>query len=994
MRLHSVTMEAFGPFADEVTVDFDALGGDGLFLLHGQTGAGKTTVLDAVAFALFGRVPGVRHEGRRLHSDHADPAAVPRVVLEATLAGRRLRIDRSPEHQRPKRRGDGVRRIQARGTLVWVDGSGPDLTRLPEIGEVVTRLLGMSADQFFQVVLLPQGDFARFLRAENEQREALLERLFDTERFAGVEEWLRERARTVRAEVDTMAQTLDRLAGQIAVIAEVEAPAEPDIAWATDVLEAARADAARARAETASATAAADRAQVHLDECTRRDGLLRRAESARAEIARLDADADLVDRTRGTLDAARRAAGVRSALDDADDSGRRRRESSGAVRAAADSLATTPEGAVLVAAVTDTPGADAAAAIDAAVDAWSAESGRLEPLARRAAGRADMVSELSTLATRSAHCARHMAAIAADLEETPSRRAELAARVSAATAARAALPGLRAEESVAAGLVADCTRRDALREPLAQARLEAERARVAHLETREALVTVRERRIAGMAAELAAALVPGRPCPACGSAEHPTPAHTDAPPVGDDDERRATAAEQAAGDRARRAEVALSEITADHDALAARLGDRTASDLAAAVTGARTAVGEAARLAEELPDLTAAVAAADTAAERLTAEHAALREEQSRRAERADALRVGLAELDAEIDTARGGAESIDDRRAHLARLCRAAIDLRDRMAESRAVEERAVAAAERAERSAVEAGFSDTAAARDALADPGQIDEWESVLERLAARRSAARSVVDDPDVIAACAAGPVDLGAAVAERDAARGVRDEARGRAALTAHRSSQLEELCTQFWAAADHIAPARARAAEVTGLAEVVSGRGSNNRAMSLRSYVLAARLEEVVVAASSRLREMSCGRYEFEHSDAAGTHGRRGGLGIAVRDEYTGAVRPAATLSGGETFFASLALALGLADVVSAEAGGRVLDTMFIDEGFGSLDPETLERVMGVLDDLRSGGRVVGLVSHVDEMRSRIPVQLHVVRTESGSHVELLGVAG
>ena len=311
-----------------------------------------------------------------------------------------------------------------------------------------------------------------------------------------------------------------------------------------------------------------------------------------------------------------------------------------------------------------------------------------------------------------------------------------------------------------------------------------------------------------------------------------------------------------------------------------------------------------------------------------------------------------------------------------------------------RAAVERATAATDRAQALAVDAGFVDVEAARAALADPARIREWDATLAQLAARRSAAEAVLDDADIAVAVAAGPVDLEGARTTRDVTRQARDDAQRRAALTADRVDKLETHCAQFWAAVDHMAPARTRADQVTGLADVVAGRGANNRSMSLRSYVLAARLEEVVVAASTRLREMSCGRYEFEHSDAAGSHGRRGGLGIAVRDEYTGAVRPAATLSGGETFFASLALALGLADVVSAEAGGRVLDTMFIDEGFGSLDAETLERVMVVLDELRSGGRVVGLVSHVDEMRSRIPAQLHVVRTESGSRVELLGIAG
>ncbi|MBD0322869.1 MAG: hypothetical protein ICV72_05705, partial [Aldersonia sp.] len=150
----------------------------------------------------------------------------------------------------------------------------------------------------------------------------------------------------------------------------------------------------------------------------------------------------------------------------------------------------------------------------------------------------------------------------------------------------------------------------------------------------------------------------------------------------------------------------------------------------------------------------------------------------------------------------------------------------------------------------------------------------------------------------------------------------------------------------------------------------------------------AARLEEVAIAASGRLRGMSGGRYEFVHTDVAGPRGKRGGLGLDVRDDYTGEVRSAKTLSGGETFLASLALALGLADTVAEHCGGRVLDTIFIDEGFGTLDSETLDAVMGVLDELRAGGRVVGIVSHVDEMRQRIPSRLHVIRGRTGSRLQ------
>ncbi|MEE2035307.1 SbcC/MukB-like Walker B domain-containing protein, partial [Rhodococcus chondri] len=202
---------------------------------------------------------------------------------------------------------------------------------------------------------------------------------------------------------------------------------------------------------------------------------------------------------------------------------------------------------------------------------------------------------------------------------------------------------------------------------------------------------------------------------------------------------------------------------------------------------------------------------------------------------------------------------------------------------------------------------------------------------------------------------------------------------------------IETYTARLAQACAELAPLRDEQAELAELADVVAGGGANTRKMSLRSYVLAARLEEVAEAASERLLRMSGGRYEFVHTDAAGTHGRRGGLGLDIHDEYTGVVRSTKTLSGGESFQASLALALGLADVVAAEAGGLVLDTMFIDEGFGTLDADALDAVMGVLDELREGGRVVGVVSHVDEMRQRIPSRLHVIRGRAGSAVQIAG---
>ncbi|MDP9398630.1 MAG: hypothetical protein M3P96_12810, partial [Actinomycetota bacterium] len=197
---------------------------------------------------------------------------------------------------------------------------------------------------------------------------------------------------------------------------------------------------------------------------------------------------------------------------------------------------------------------------------------------------------------------------------------------------------------------------------------------------------------------------------------------------------------------------------------------------------------------------------------------------------------------------------------------------------------------------------------------------------------------------------------------------------------------LERRVVELAHKLEGLRPLRERAATVTALSRLVEGTAADNRLrMRLSAYVLAARLEQVAAAASVRLLQMSGARYTLVHTDS-GSRGRgRSGLGLSVRDAWTALDRDTTTLSGGESFVASLALALGLADVVTAEAGAVPMETLFVDEGFGSLDADTLDEVLDVLDALRAGGRAVGVVSHVAELRTRIPVQLHVRKDRHGS---------
>jgi exonuclease SbcC len=281
--------------------------------------------------------------------------------------------------------------------------------------------------------------------------------------------------------------------------------------------------------------------------------------------------------------------------------------------------------------------------------------------------------------------------------------------------------------------------------------------------------------------------------------------------------------------------------------------------------------------------------------------------------------------------------------------------------------------------------GLPDLMAAASALLPPARLVELgrrvdEHDRARAVVTATLAESELTDlgplPDVealVERCRTVTEEREAAVAELEAAR--------------HRAVALDALAAELTEVEVQLDDQRIETEQVTALADLVGGRGANARKMRLESFVLAARLEQVAVVASQRLLDMSGGRYTFLHSDAQGRHGARGGLGLDVFDEYTGVRRPTKTLSGGESFMASLSLALGLADVVTGESGGVQLDTLFVDEGFGTLDPQALDAVMAVLDELRRGGRMVGVISHVEELRTRIPSRLEVVTGRHGSRL-------
>ncbi|HEX7717568.1 MAG TPA: SMC family ATPase, partial [Marmoricola sp.] len=285
--------------------------------------------------------------------------------------------------------------------------------------------------------------------------------------------------------------------------------------------------------------------------------------------------------------------------------------------------------------------------------------------------------------------------------------------------------------------------------------------------------------------------------------------------------------------------------------------------------------------------------------------------------------------------------------------------------------------------------------AAAEALLGDDEVRAAQQALADAEALRLAAERVLADPATKAALAQDPPDLDVAVVTQRLAGETLRAATSSLDAATTRAQRLSALDLRL---RDQLAawrPVREEHALLAGLSQLVEGKGPDNpMRIRLASYVLSERLRQVVAAANERLARMTGRRYSLEHTDDRGAGEQRGGLSLLVRDDWNGLPRDPATLSGGETFVVSLALALGLADTVAHEAGGTDIDTLFIDEGFGSLDADTLEDVMDTLDSLRDGGRVVGLVSHVPELRSRVTTQLEVLKGRDGSTVRAVLAAG
>ncbi len=1010
MKIRWLRITGIGPFAGEHTVDFSAFEDSGLFLLDGPTGAGKSTLIDAITFALYGDVARTKDASKdRLRSNHISDSDPSEADLVFEVATGIYRVTRTPAYTPAGKKSQ--RNSKSTLTRVVEDPDAPDGWRTVEpiasgprdVGSEIPAIVGLDKDQFLQTIVLPQGKFSQFLNATSDAREQILRDIFDTQIYVdftkalvdaaasskrGIEErrlaavGAFERVRSLddalSENVHTDAPGAQERSAEAEEAAQLDAGAEDSSTvtrWAEEACNRAREAHAQTLRVAEAATATAREASRALSEG--RALAEARAEHARvsATLAELAASEEAIASDRERAGQARRALAV-APLDAAEASARDRLETAG------------DQVAALSPALGDGDAIDPSSLTPEAVAQLGERAQDLRDEATRTRGSLE-----EALAVE-----RSLPEARAQIESLRSRREQASARVASIEAERETLP-LRIEQATealrlmradadtlpeaASALRAINERLDAsmqadlLRSALLGASDELREATVAAKLANAAAADGHDLWIAQSASALALELEEDTPCPVCGSTAHPAPA-----PAADGEITREQVAEL---DQARdRAESELRDAQARHQDLVRRIAQL--NEVAGAPTPTlETERDRAAELVAKLEALTPQISEIE----------AALAQERTR----LDGLTDALASA---RESAASLASTLQERESALAA---AVARVETERADYNSLDERAAALDERAHRSAALAGACadwDNARAAlaqahralaDALTEQGLgADSWRTLLlplpqvEALEARVAAhekalfaAREALASERLTRAAAASAPDLEALT---ETARKAEEDA----AAASRASGILEQHCAQLDAARasleealEALARTREKAGPIRRLADIAAASGPENLASTpLSAWVLIARLEEVLAAANPRLAAISSGRYELVSVPDDGTASRKSGLGLAIIDHDTDALRSPRTLSGGETFYTSLALALGLADVVSAEAGGIELRTMFIDEGFGSLDSHTLSLVMAQLQALRCAGRTVGVISHVEEMATQIADQIQV----------------
>ena len=1017
MRPLALRLQAFGSYGGEFAIDFARLGRHGVFSITGPTGAGKSTIFDAIVYALYDDLPGFRVNSH-IRSQYAEPTVKTEVTLEFEADGRHWVLTRTPAQSRPStRKSRGIVDDPSAVKLEEAGVAGSVLTRKRDVGDRIGELVGLDKAQFEQVVLIPQGKFEEVLKAKTQERAELLAKLFPVDVYIRTTEALRLLASECKEAYEALtrhrATAEDRITTEVVAIRNLlPAGPAPEVAAAVDGVHGAddiqgvpdmgpggtdsseavdldRLDDLQAELRRLMATTTASRDAAATDR-----------EAARAERAAAEERTVRWNQWQADTEAAS-AFPEQTATDDAMTSDLGRAADVAALggalsswRQATDRSAMLDDEQIRLRSAVDARWIDtyATSALDGATSALrlAANVSNDAIVLERAADQfVDIETQGRQLMANEVDLVARTTELAVADEATAATAALRIAAESASAAATDRLAG-RAEAVAAverlerdAAAVRD---RAAANKRLAQLTDQLGSASTAESEATGQLTHLRTTWQAGLAGRLAGHLIDGRPCPTCGATEHPAPATLTADAPGDDELESAESVAAVRTKERQGLEVQVGEAKGTLDTLvevtdASGLVDRMKlarlelETIDVAIATRATRLVEVARLVQ-----LEATKTADADQERsiLTTLSGALAERRNR----------WSLDRDAFVDE-HGVLASTADRAARMASLATAIEGLAANLEAS---------AATQAARTQALITLSGTMA-KSGIDDPAALEQWALTDQQIADDKLQIAARAEHRREISSRIGAYVTDGGSEHEPDPTLAIKSERRavaahndlvGQVASMASRFGVINAVVAELAQGSEAIAASLLAKEEADTLAGLCAGLGSgpDTTRLSLKNWVLAYYLRQVLAHANRRLHTMTNGRYALDLSGEQVDGRRPWGLDISALDAETGQSRPATTLSGGETFMAALALALGLADVVSAGSNYSI-GALFVDEGFGSLDGDSLDTVIEVLRSLQDGGRMVGVISHVQELKDALPNGITIVPTNKGSVADI-----
>ena len=1027
MRILRLTMDAVGPFPGHEVIDFEAFSDAGRFLLSGPTGAGKSTIIDAIVFALYGKVSGGRDSSdSRIRSRYASEQAKTEVELIFSTSSGNYKVRRQPAYERVKKNGKGVTKQNAKAWLFKLDEQlrevSEPLTKTSDVGTEITRIVGLSREQFTQTVVLPQGKFAQFLRSTSKDRQDLLQELFGTAIFEDLQLDLVERARKVKKNQEALDATLRANLGVLASlldeapqldparclvyepVPEVDCEFNPlETAWdsrfkpltpwlehnqrcANLEVSALREQEDKLRSDFAYQRDLATRQERYLALTKEHEQLVAQGPVQAQRLAQIQALQALSDlkpwheqlkQAQAQQAVAQRQLSQALALEQLESD-----ERAQAVLQPLDYRGAQALSVQLTAQV---------AALNPQVELEAGLAGRRRDLQTKTQAHESANAKLAQGRERENQLPTQIASKQELLEQLNEQAATLPTAQLAQEQATQTLKLAKAHEQ----LVKDHQRARKLQQLVA---LELKQASQRHKH-------MLEQWLSQSALNLAQNLVAGEPCPVCGATEHPAPATQGGENISQEQLDQALEEVNEAQEELSQASERVTKLAAQLEAQPCQLSPAQAREQLQEAKAALTAAQQA---SEQASSCKAQIAKLNAQLEALRADNQAA---QARLAGDAKEIQLLGEKIDADAASLScEGFESVAAKVEYLSQLAAALEQLANAAQELDQCKKRAQQAADSftAQWAQASANFADHSAkpAAPAPTDPAETeptqaeptqdtsttnvqDDYAQACQDfagldLAALKATSASYEKSLSINQAALAELEGIELTPPPLEQTRLQLEQAQAKTQACQTYASTWQAFAGQVnaqLAKLNELLARRSKASDKDGqlLALASAANGDNQARLTLSAWVLQAHFRQVLVFANERLGVIGAGRYELINVDSEeDTRQQKQGLGLAMVDHLSGTTRSPRTLSGGESFYVSLALALALADVVATQNGGIEMNTLFIDEGFGSLDEGTLAEVMDVLGALHSGGRVVGIVSHVSELKRAIPAAVEV----------------